>query len=65
MEAHKTTRLYTEAQIHKLHDEAWEEAEGDIIRALKHATDGNTQRDLIAQLRNLTQARGRVNVRIG
>ena len=61
-----TTKLhtYTASQIQKLFDDAWDEARADLYRELEQTLDERSEKNCLSQLRNLTKAKGRINVRI-
>ena len=58
------TKTYTATQVQAIFDEAWDEARLDLYRELEQQQDERSERNVLAQLRNLTKAKGRINVRI-
>ena len=58
------SKTYTAIQVMKIFDDAWTEARADLVRELEQQQDERSELNILAQLRTLTKAKGRVNVRI-
>jgi len=59
-----TGTTYTAKQVQAMFDAAWDEARSDLYRELEQQQDERSEKNILAQIRNLTKAKGRVNVRI-
>ena len=57
-------KTYRAADIRKILDAAWAEAEADVIREWMQATCESKREQLHAEMRAITRLKGRTNVRI-